>query len=352
MAQKLHTTYGGGKVGAPTAEYPGGIPRNVSSPLAGDGTPNDEIMAKDLWGFLQAIMDQSGLTYTEVPDTALASQYLEGLQVLFGALALDNKRAGQIVWNSITRVTVNPGVWKTAGMGELIHIVAPIAKDVKDDWVDGSGVGGKAEDASAFVADTWYRRFVARKPGIDITEATVFFDDNATGANFFTGTNAIAAGYTDPSLYTRAGWVRLDSGDDVEYFLNDAENTDRYLWQAGPQRDVAQSVGPNDGTREAFTLDHCPPNCIGDITWMADRASNGVSYVTLTEENQGDNVPGNTKWDMRCVKTSNDVQTETLRHFWRVNAAQEMYARIDGADTDIDQWQAFVNGWIDEAVTP
>lgn len=63
--------------------YPGGSFKNSSTPTTQDGTPLEESWPNDIQGLLQAIILEAGLTPSGVPDTAVASQYLDGLKALF-----------------------------------------------------------------------------------------------------------------------------------------------------------------------------------------------------------------------------------------------------------------------------
>lgn len=72
-----------GKTAGPTANYPLGEPRNITTPGDGTGTPWDAALVKDLFGFQQALLKAANITASGDPDTALVSQYLQALQSLF-----------------------------------------------------------------------------------------------------------------------------------------------------------------------------------------------------------------------------------------------------------------------------
>lgn len=73
----LHTT-------AADAEYPFGKARNISSTGAKDGTPWEADLINDLYGFLQALLDDAAVTPSEVPDKVGASQYLDAIKAMVG----------------------------------------------------------------------------------------------------------------------------------------------------------------------------------------------------------------------------------------------------------------------------
>lgn len=80
MAIIISTQYPG-KTNAPSAAYPQGSARNVTISGDGTGTPWEQQLVNDVLGFLQALLLEGGITPSGSPDTALASDYLDGLKV-------------------------------------------------------------------------------------------------------------------------------------------------------------------------------------------------------------------------------------------------------------------------------
>ena len=72
------------------SNYPGGSAKNSSSPTATDGTPFEEVWVNDLWGFLQALIAAAGITPSGVPDTSVASQYLDAVRTIVPSLIGSN----------------------------------------------------------------------------------------------------------------------------------------------------------------------------------------------------------------------------------------------------------------------
>lgn len=72
------------KMNPASGAWPLGEPRNVSSAGVGDGTPWEVGVVKDIMGLQQAILTEGGITASGTPETATASQYLEGLSAIFG----------------------------------------------------------------------------------------------------------------------------------------------------------------------------------------------------------------------------------------------------------------------------
>ncbi len=73
------------RVAAPDSNYPYGSARNSIIPNDGTGTPWEKDLVNDLLGFQQAILADAGITPNGLPDTSLASQYLDGLKSITGA---------------------------------------------------------------------------------------------------------------------------------------------------------------------------------------------------------------------------------------------------------------------------
>lgn len=64
-------------------DYPHGKARNGGAPGDGNGTPFERDLVNDIWGFLQALLEESGVTPSGSPDTASNSQYLQALAAVF-----------------------------------------------------------------------------------------------------------------------------------------------------------------------------------------------------------------------------------------------------------------------------
>jgi hypothetical protein len=81
MANRYDTLYPG-QVDAGIAGYPYGRARNVDTPGAGDGTPWEQALVNDIFGFQQALLTEAAITPSNVPDTAALSQYLAAIKKL------------------------------------------------------------------------------------------------------------------------------------------------------------------------------------------------------------------------------------------------------------------------------
>jgi len=72
-----------GRVTAADADYPYGSAKDETAPGAGDGTPYFKARADDLFGLMQWLLDQAGITPSGNADTVLASDYGDALDALF-----------------------------------------------------------------------------------------------------------------------------------------------------------------------------------------------------------------------------------------------------------------------------
>lgn len=74
-----------GRYTAADSNYPYGSSKSETTSGAGDGTPYIKARADDIAGFQQAMLTEAGIVPSGSSDTALASQYLESLQVILNA---------------------------------------------------------------------------------------------------------------------------------------------------------------------------------------------------------------------------------------------------------------------------
>lgn len=69
---------------APDANYPYGSARNVSVPGDGTGTPWEEDIVNDLFGWQQQLLDAAGITPSGNPDKKGVSQYYNAMRLTGG----------------------------------------------------------------------------------------------------------------------------------------------------------------------------------------------------------------------------------------------------------------------------
>lgn len=174
--------------------YPLGKARNEVTEGDGTGTPWEEALANDLWGFHQALLDAAGVTASGNPDKVQASQYLDALNALFEPLqggrdlqswlgAAENASNGIIEPRGIAWQQENL-VWIAVGSTDE----AMISYDDGLTWQDDSG----GMSTSLGLVD------VAHSRANDIWVAVGNDDDNytRTGISGAWGTTALPGGST------------------------------------------------------------------------------------------------------------------------------------------------------------
>jgi hypothetical protein len=72
-----------GQIDTTDPAYPLGKAQNISAPSAGDGTPWEQLLINDQFGFQQALLNAAAIVASGAPDEVGASQYLQALQALF-----------------------------------------------------------------------------------------------------------------------------------------------------------------------------------------------------------------------------------------------------------------------------
>ena len=130
------------------AAYPLGKARNVSAENAGDGFPWEAGIINDLLGFQQAILREGNINASGVPDTALASQYLQALRAVISAIvasdAINETRVQQIVNSAINALVGGaPGALDT-----LNELAAALGDDAAFSTRVTNQLAGKAPLAS------------------------------------------------------------------------------------------------------------------------------------------------------------------------------------------------------------
>ena len=86
------------RIVAPDANYLYGSAQDDSTGTAGDGTPFKSALLNDIYGFQQAMLSEAAIVPSGSSDTAIASQYLDSLKVLFPLKSAVNEISGVWEW--------------------------------------------------------------------------------------------------------------------------------------------------------------------------------------------------------------------------------------------------------------
>lgn len=87
-----------GRITAPDANYLYGSAKDDTTGTTGDGTPFKAALLNDIYGFQQAMLKAAAVVPSGNADTAIASQYLDSLDILFPRKGTANNITGVWEW--------------------------------------------------------------------------------------------------------------------------------------------------------------------------------------------------------------------------------------------------------------
>ena len=335
MAIDIETVYPGG-VDPATADYPFGVPRDVSAPSAGDGTPWAVALIKDWSGLFQGLLSRSGIVPSGNPDTVLVSDYADALDMLY-ALPMLTQRDGLLTaWDSTVLLSTSAGSIRNQANTRWLTLPASMQKNISLVWAPGTGLGGLA--ATVVLAEDYFRKFLVNKA--DFSGADIVWDLDVAAANFFASASAISAGYTDATLYRRVGYTFVDSGLLIPKHFNSAVDLNAYTW------DIAVGNGniPPVGSRLAVIL-RAPPNTLATGQFGISSALAGQFLVTTLA--QTDSVPDiNNNRTFFALGANEEKELDAA---FEVDVDSKIYTRGTSAGTAFD---ARIHGWIDNLLIP
>lgn len=354
------------QVGAPTGAYPHGVPRNVSAPSAGDGTPWEEAFVKDIYGFLSKLIDDAGITHSGVADTALASQYLESLQTLF-LQATQLESAGGTILETSSRLTTtglhglrvvrDSGVLMTTFPGAGRHITADDAesilaaslqKNISATWAEGAAAGGVPAAIHPIAINTMLRCFIVSKP--DGTPE-LCWDTSPVAANFFLDANAIAAGFSDSTRFRRYAYVHTDGASNITDFINLAQDPRIFRWKVP----ISVNLGAvSNLNRIAVNLaDECPPECEAQISAFAVHSDGAETHYLFTHSDQADTVPSVTlSSGLFMNDTGSGSNQGAVGPFDMLVDANSDFQVRRSAGSGLISADCTVHGWRDAGIVP
>ena len=113
--------------------YPHGKARNVTAPGDGNGTPWEERVVNDLWGFMQALLARGGVAPSGVPDNVAASDYVDSLnsayhqtlQEAYDKSVLDGDNPTIALGSDDLRIVASNGAETEFGNGQGSLLCAP-----------------------------------------------------------------------------------------------------------------------------------------------------------------------------------------------------------------------------------
>lgn len=346
-----------GQSAAPDANYPQGSARNITVPSDGTGFPLEQVWVRDIQGLLQKILLDGSITPSGNADTVLASDYLDGLQVLFVNRSELSSEGGDVleVGNRLTAghrdglvTTRDSGSLMTAAAGSVrnagdtadLILPAALQKDITAAWAVGDGNGGLAEGLVPVTQDM-YRTFIGSKP--DGT-STLFWDTSPTAANFFAGANAIAAGYSDATLFRRFRWTYVDGTLAMPDHTNSVDDPSRYDWKISTEEfrtSVLTSV-----SRTAHVLEFVPPDTVGDFLIYLNEVGTART-ILITSAEQTDQA---TDGFINTMQVGPESGSGNVKGLWKVDSAQQIFSRSNGTTATTFAIQTV--GWRDYGVLP
>ena len=110
-----------GKITAPSVSYPYGKAQNVTTPGDGTGTPWEQALVNDLFGFQQKILSGASIVPSGTADNAQTSQYFDALETLFARRDGSLPLTGQLDLGGFRGTNASPGIAATdlATVGQL-----------------------------------------------------------------------------------------------------------------------------------------------------------------------------------------------------------------------------------------
>lgn len=346
------------QVGPVDANYPHGVPRNVSAPSAGDGTPWEEAWVKDIYGFLSALIDNAAIVHSGTADTAIASQYFQALQALFLQVSQLESAGGTILENSSRlnatglhglRVIRDSTVLMTTQPGAGRHIIADDAestlvsalqKDVSATWALGAA-GGMPAALHPVAANQWLRAFVISKPD---GAPELGWDTSPVAANLFADAAVIAAGFSDVTRYRRYAWSHVDGSSQLTDFINTEQDPRSYLWKVAKAVNMGALTSAN---RIAVNLaDECPPSAEALLSMMSEISSGGEDFFLCTHSDQTDSTASKDRlhWFTNDTGGGNNFGNSG-QFLFPVNSNSDFFVRSTGG-TNVNQ-DCTIHGWRD-----
>lgn len=243
MAIIPKNTYPGQTIGN-DPNYPHGKARNIAVPGDRTGTPWEEQLVNDLWGFCQALLARGGVTPNGFPDDVSDSDYVKALNNAYASTMQDalNKSfaagdnptmllpgGNSMDFASNRTISFRDGVvyfWKGPDLDEAIRLAfgAKLGFDA-DDGVLAFSVGAPASATRHGITtpaapNTTSKAAFVRAPGTDTQAAEwmpMDWGDTDGGGSGWTATVSNVTGTLSNVLVTHGKWSR--SGGVVDFSI-------------------------------------------------------------------------------------------------------------------------------------
>lgn len=365
MALDYFILYGAGLIDAGTASYPFGQPRDVSAPAAGDGTPMTEESYRDWIGWMARLLTEAAITPSGAPESALASDIHDALNILFlqrselvenggnittigDRFPAEHIHGLQMIWDSITLETMKPGGVRNLADAIDIELAADLQKATATEWVlGGAGNGALPNALVPAVANQWYRRFLVMTADGLTVDWTI--DTDAAAANFFADADAVAAGFTDATFFRRMGWVLFDGAINLQKYHNLESEPRRSTWDIHQTEVNQNGAAPQLGSvaRDTFVLENVAPDTFGTMN-IGGSSGSGTDAILITISEQLDSAANQLTGFTLEVHDGTGNDSGGIVGEWKVDSSQQINARANS--TDINGFNLIVTGWRDPAI--
>lgn len=336
--------------------YPHGKAQNETSPGDDDGTPLEQALVNDIFGFQQALLGEAGLTPSGTPDTAVASQYLQALKIIAGESVL--RAPFQAVASEI-----DTGLDTSGAFQVLLHCIHASRK-----WLivkDGSYCAcrnGQIADSGismGFSDDSWNDAASDATRVVVVGDAEAIYNSVDTTDAWAACTGGIAAGSWRAIVHDGTNFVAGNAAGQFSYsaagvaFSSVVSGGANWLAGGNAPAQIAVGKGPGgvnprimavakSGTGKQYFaysdnngVTWSNTAAVADITWLgiAYRASDHL-WVAIGSSIGGTSLytssDGGNTWTLRSGALPSTTPTQRLfvfnDHFVTMNSTGILYA--------------------------
>jgi hypothetical protein len=347
MAIVPSDTYPGQTDVSDTAGYPYGAAQNVT--VAGDGTgfPMEKTWVNDVFGFLQALLVDAGITPSGDPDEANASQYLQAIHEMqmpaMNRMPFHNVRSYYALPNNSTS-TNYAVLWRTTPLGDAWFVYTDSGDSGEElyrsrngyDWLPTSTNVATAIDAAS--SDT---AIVLAIGSVSVglarsTNGTVFAAPTVTDLEYVT------IFYTGATFIASADGAIRRSTDDGATFV--APTSLGAGWSGGGYEAAQFAIG--DGrivavpATGAFFIysddegDNWSQVAVPNKSWKGIAYANGT-WVAITDESGGSVYKSTDNGATWVQQTTTALDADGLEFQKKIFSHGKYFAGLRGGSTRI-----------------